>query len=152
LQRALAVVFNRKFFEDEQGNADLAPDEVEPGDLICILDGCSVPALLRITPRTQTGASAERARNADCPATSAEGTSPGRKVQTQMERLVPNSNPNHGLTDRRDFATEKSNEVSRLQADHPGATENRASIGNISLGVAGNLHKRKRSQTDTGLE
>jgi Heterokaryon incompatibility protein (HET) len=152
LQRALAVVFNRKLFEDEQGNVGLAPDEVQPGDLICILDGCSVPVLLRITPRTQTGASAERARNADCPVTSAEGTSPGPKVQTRMERLVPNSNSDHGLTDRRDFAAEKSNEMNRLRTDHPGTAGNHASVGNTNLGVAGNPHKRKRSQTDTGLE
>src|SRR4051812_12872932 len=108
LQRALAVVFNRKFFEDEQGNVGLAPDEVQPGDLICILDGCSVPVLLRITPRTQTAISAERAR----------------KVQSQMERVVPDSNPSHGFTDRRDFATEKSNEMDRLRTHHPGTTGN----------------------------
>ena len=131
LQRALAVVFNRKLFEDEQGNVGLAPDEVQPGDLVCILDGCSVPVLLRITPRTQTGVSP------DCHATRAEGTSSGQKAQ---------SNPDHSLTDQRDFATEKSNEMNRLRTDHPG------SAGNTNLGVAGKHHKRRRSQTDTGLE
>jgi len=153
LQRALAVVFNRKFFEDEQGNVGLAPDEVRPGDLVCILDGCSVPILLRITPRTQAGVSPGWGRNADCHTTRAECTSSGQKVQSQMEGTVPNSNPDHGLTDRRDFAIEKSSEMSRLQSDHSGTTGNSVSVGNTSnLGLAGNPHKRRRSQTDTGLE
>jgi hypothetical protein len=152
LQRALAVVFNRKFFEDEQGNVGLAPDEVQPDDLICILDGCSVPVLLRVTPRAQTAVSAERTRNADYPTTSAERTSSGRKVQSQMERLAPNSNSDHGLTERRDFATEKSNEMNRLQTVHPGTTGDSVFGRNTNLQVAGSPHKRKRSQTDTGLE
>lgn len=48
LKRVQEVIWNRKFLSsNREGLFGLAPTKAEPGGLICILFGCSVPVILR---------------------------------------------------------------------------------------------------------
>jgi hypothetical protein len=43
----LKSVFRRRFFVSKEGYMGLGPQELEEGDVICVLAGCNVPVLLR---------------------------------------------------------------------------------------------------------
>lgn len=47
LRRVQAVIWNRRLMKTERSWLGLAPKEAKEGDLICILNGCSVPVVLR---------------------------------------------------------------------------------------------------------
>lgn len=48
LRRVQAVIWNRTMFVTEKsGSLGLGPPSIQPGDLICVLFGCSVPIVLR---------------------------------------------------------------------------------------------------------
>jgi len=47
LERVSSVVWNRRFFEGDDGRLGLAPPSAMTGDVIAILFGCNVPVVLR---------------------------------------------------------------------------------------------------------
>ena len=47
-RRVQKVVWSRKLMKTSSGNLGLAPRKGQPGDLICIFYGCSVPVILRL--------------------------------------------------------------------------------------------------------
>jgi hypothetical protein len=152
LQRVQAVVFNRKFFEDEYGNIGLAPSHAQQGDKICILHGCSVPVLLRKIERTQIDEAPDAIRKhslSESTAT-ADHASSVPEGQTRTQTLTPDSNSNPGSTNRLDFVPVESNDTTRLQADATDTTGSRLTARNADNGSAGRSPKRKRSVTDVG--
>jgi len=64
LRRVLAVVWRRCLFtvpssKGSEGLLGLGPETTKPGDLICILYGCSVPVLLREIPKDRKRTAAQ---------------------------------------------------------------------------------------------
>ena len=55
LRRVQSVIWGRRLVILDQGHAVLGPKSCEPGDLVCILFGCSVPVLLRRRPDSDGG-------------------------------------------------------------------------------------------------
>jgi hypothetical protein len=151
LQRVQAVVFNRKFFDDEHGNIGLAPSHAQQGDMICILHGCSVPVLLRRIERPRifraAGVVSEDSNSHNT--TTADHSIPSSKVQSRTQTLTPDSDSTSGSTDRVDFATVDLNDKTRLQAHDPALTGFRLTAGNTDEGALEKSLKRKRSVTDT---
>jgi len=52
-RRVQAVIWNRRLLKTERGYLGLGNKHVQAGDKVCILYGCSVPVLLRETPKAQ---------------------------------------------------------------------------------------------------
>jgi Heterokaryon incompatibility protein (HET)/Zinc finger, C2H2 type len=50
LQRLQQVTWNRQLIRTSRGRLGLAPESAQPGDLVVILYGCSVPVCLRMMP------------------------------------------------------------------------------------------------------
>ncbi|KAI1197345.1 heterokaryon incompatibility protein-domain-containing protein [Nemania serpens] len=46
-RRVQSVIWGRRLFETKSGRLGLAPDDVQKGDKVCILYGCTVPVILR---------------------------------------------------------------------------------------------------------
>ncbi|KAF2752866.1 HET-domain-containing protein [Pseudovirgaria hyperparasitica] len=54
LRRVQAVIWNRRLVKTDKGHLGLAPKAAQPGDLVCILYGCSVPVILRPVKKGST--------------------------------------------------------------------------------------------------
>lgn len=52
-RRVQAVIWNRRLMKTKSGNYGLVRKDVQNGDLVCILYGCSVPVILRRRTKTQ---------------------------------------------------------------------------------------------------
>ena len=52
-RRVQAVIWNRALVKTRNGKLGLAGQNVQPGDLVCILYGCSVPVILRQSKKKQ---------------------------------------------------------------------------------------------------
>ncbi|KAI0099905.1 heterokaryon incompatibility protein-domain-containing protein [Nemania sp. FL0031] len=52
-RRVQSVIWGRRLFETKRGQLGLAPDDVQQGDKICILYGCTVPVILRMHKKTE---------------------------------------------------------------------------------------------------
>ncbi|KAF2749513.1 HET-domain-containing protein [Sporormia fimetaria CBS 119925] len=50
-RRVQSVIWNRVMIKTDGGRLGLVSKDVQPGDLVCILFGCSVPVILRRSPR-----------------------------------------------------------------------------------------------------
>lgn len=152
LQRVQAVVFNRKFFEDDHGNIGLAPHRAQQGDMICILHGCSVPVLLRKVERSQVdkGADSISEDSNTHSVAAADHSLPSCKPQTRTQTFTPDSDSNSSSTNRVDFAPVNFNENTPLEAHDTATTASRLMAGNTEDGVSENHLKRKRAVTDTG--
>ncbi|KAJ4300998.1 hypothetical protein N0V90_003087 [Kalmusia sp. IMI 367209] len=53
-RRVQSVIWNRCLVRTEKGRLGMVNEGVEKGDLICILDGCSVPVILRPTEKVKS--------------------------------------------------------------------------------------------------
>ena len=143
LYRVQAVVFNRKFFEDEHGNIGLAPSDAQQGDMICILNGCSVPVLLRrIAKRHIFKATGHSHRTA-----TADPSIPSSHPSRPTHALAADSDFNSGSIDRVDFAAVDYNGGTGFQP--PGS---RLTVESAGQGDGGKHAKRKRSASDLGSQ
>ncbi|KAJ8131906.1 hypothetical protein O1611_g1718 [Lasiodiplodia mahajangana] len=52
-RRVQSVIWGRRLFKTKRGQLGLAPDDVQQGDKICILYGCTVPVILRMHKKTK---------------------------------------------------------------------------------------------------
>jgi hypothetical protein len=143
LYRVQAVVFNRKFFEDEHGNIGLAPSDAQQGDMICILNGCSVPVLLRRIAKRNIFKAAGHSHGT----ATADPSNPSSHPSRPTHALTADSGFNSGSVDRVDFAP----------MDYSGGTGfqplgSKLTVESAGQGDGGKQAKRKRSATDLGSQ
>ncbi|KAK8131225.1 HET-domain-containing protein [Apiospora sp. TS-2023a] len=64
-RRVQAVIWNRSLVKTEKGRLGLTKDKVRPGDMVCIIFGCTVPVILRRGP-LKTAEDVENEKWQDC--------------------------------------------------------------------------------------
>jgi hypothetical protein len=111
--------------------------------MICILNGCSVPVLLRrIAKRHIFKPAGHGHRTA-----TADQSIPSSNASRQTQALTPDSDLNSGSVDRVDFAAVDFSGATGFQP--PGS---RLTVGSADKADAGKHPKRKRSVTDLGSQ
>lgn len=140
VDRMHAVVCMRRFVVSKnQTRIGLVPHKTKKGDKICILEGCSVPIILREKP-TVTPKSAPTALATEVSGRGSDMPSPARTFR-ELERSGQG-----GITPRTDQATHLTNDIHRTEK---GPSKRMSEAYVDGFGESGSLSKRPRRGSRT---